>query len=188
MQTRRMSLASLHRLSMPFGALDHWRRSLGVTTRRGGGSPSRRQDGGAHRVARCRVARWHEVCRRRAAGESILGIARTQDGPPNGASLTGASGATRAIARAFGNREVQAMEQNDQSSAATIMHLLTGLPVSQAIHIAAMLGIADLLREGPRSSDELAVATGCYPRPCTDCFGPLPASVSSGRRPSAGSP
>jgi hypothetical protein len=43
------------------------------------------------------------------------------------------------------------------------MRLLTGFYVSQAIHVAATLGIADHLRDGPRSSDELAAATGCHP-------------------------
>jgi hypothetical protein len=36
--------------------------------------------------------------------------------------------------------------------------------VSQAIHVAATLGIADLLADGPRTSDELAEATGSQPR------------------------
>ena len=34
--------------------------------------------------------------------------------------------------------------------------------VSQAIHVVATLGIADLLEDGPRSADELAEATGAH--------------------------
>ncbi len=40
------------------------------------------------------------------------------------------------------------------------MGLVTGYRISQAIHAAAVLGIADLLRDGPRDSDALAAATG----------------------------
>ena len=44
-------------------------------------------------------------------------------------------------------------------SAAALRRLVNGYQVSQAIHVAAALGIADLLAEGPRTSDELAEAT-----------------------------
>ena len=40
------------------------------------------------------------------------------------------------------------------------MRLTNGYQVSQAIHVAATLGLADLLGDGTRSSDELAEATG----------------------------
>lgn len=40
-----------------------------------------------------------------------------------------------------------------------LMRLLMGYRLSQAIHVAATLGIADLLAAGPRSSDDLAAAT-----------------------------
>jgi SAM-dependent methyltransferase len=47
---------------------------------------------------------------------------------------------------------------------AAVMHrLLYGYQVAQAIHVAATLGIADLLADGPRTSDDLAVATGSHP-------------------------
>lgn len=39
-----------------------------------------------------------------------------------------------------------------------------GHQVSQAIHVAATLGLADLLADGPRTSDDLAEATGSNPR------------------------
>jgi len=44
-----------------------------------------------------------------------------------------------------------------------LRRLLAGYQVSQAVHVAAVLGIADLLADGPRTSDELAEATGTDP-------------------------
>jgi hypothetical protein len=41
----------------------------------------------------------------------------------------------------------------------TLLHMMTGCWVSQAIHVAAKLGIADLLRDGPRSPSALAEST-----------------------------
>src|SRR4051812_37306789 len=38
-----------------------------------------------------------------------------------------------------------------------------GFQISQAIYVAATLGIADHLQAGPRSSDELASASGANP-------------------------
>ena len=43
------------------------------------------------------------------------------------------------------------------------MRLVTGYRVSQAIHVAATFGIADLLKEGPCSAADLAVATHSHP-------------------------
>ena len=45
-----------------------------------------------------------------------------------------------------------------------LMRLVNGYQVSQAIHVVATLGIADLLMEGPRTSDDLAAAAGAHPR------------------------
>jgi len=45
-----------------------------------------------------------------------------------------------------------------------LLQLVTGYWVSQAIYVAAKLGIADLLKDGPKSSDELAQATGTHAR------------------------
>ena len=42
---------------------------------------------------------------------------------------------------------------------AALLQMITGYWVSQAIYVAAKLGIADLLAEGPRSAEELAAAT-----------------------------
>jgi hypothetical protein len=45
----------------------------------------------------------------------------------------------------------------------TMLRLLNGHCIEQAIHVTAALGIADLLREGAKSSDELASAVGADP-------------------------
>jgi hypothetical protein len=42
--------------------------------------------------------------------------------------------------------------------------MITGYWIAQAVHVAAKLGVADLLRDGPRSADDLAVATQAQPR------------------------
>ena len=46
----------------------------------------------------------------------------------------------------------------------TLMGIARGYQRSQALAVAAELGIADLLRDGPRSADDLAAATGTDPR------------------------
>jgi hypothetical protein len=51
----------------------------------------------------------------------------------------------------------------DEWLSTRLIELITGYRVSQAIHVAAMLGIADLLKDGPRDSPDLAVATGAHP-------------------------
>lgn len=47
--------------------------------------------------------------------------------------------------------------------AADLMLLVTGYRVSQAIHVAATLGIADLIKDGASSASDLAVATDSNP-------------------------
>src|SRR5262247_4125581 len=47
--------------------------------------------------------------------------------------------------------------------AASLSQLLRGSLVTQLIHVAAKLGIADLLREGPQSSQELAARAAVDP-------------------------
>lgn len=44
-----------------------------------------------------------------------------------------------------------------------LMRLINGYQISQALHVAAMLGVADQLKDGPKSSDELAQACGAHP-------------------------
>ena len=51
----------------------------------------------------------------------------------------------------------------EQNPHAELMRLVNGYQVSQAIHVAAALGIADLLGEGPRGSDDLAAEAGVHP-------------------------
>jgi hypothetical protein len=50
----------------------------------------------------------------------------------------------------------------DPSSA--LMGLINGYRVSQALHVAASLGVADHLKDGPKSSDAMAQACGAHPR------------------------
>jgi hypothetical protein len=52
----------------------------------------------------------------------------------------------------------------DEHPSATLRRLINGYQVSQAIRVAAGLGIADLLAHGPRTSDDLALATDSDPR------------------------
>jgi hypothetical protein len=51
----------------------------------------------------------------------------------------------------------------DEAPAATLGRLIVGFQVSQAIHVAAVLGIADVLADGPRTSDQLAAETDAHP-------------------------
>lgn len=44
----------------------------------------------------------------------------------------------------------------------SIVQLVNGFQVSQAIHVAATLGLADLLADGPRTSDDLAAAVDAH--------------------------
>ncbi len=50
-----------------------------------------------------------------------------------------------------------------RENTATLLRLVNGYYVSQAIHVAASLGIADLLADGTRTSDELANEAGADP-------------------------
>ena len=50
---------------------------------------------------------------------------------------------------------------------AQVNHLISGGWIAQAIGVAAELGIADLLADGPRSSVDLAQATDSHPRRST---------------------
>ena len=53
---------------------------------------------------------------------------------------------------------------NDQSLPAILDELTTGYCVSQAIYVAAELGVADRLAAGPRRADELARDLGVHER------------------------
>jgi len=52
----------------------------------------------------------------------------------------------------------------DLSPPARLLELITGYWITQLIYVAAKLRLADLLRAGPRTSDELARETGAQPQ------------------------
>jgi hypothetical protein len=45
-----------------------------------------------------------------------------------------------------------------------LMRLINGYQVSQALHVVAMLGVADQMKSGPKSYDDLAQVCGAHPR------------------------
>jgi hypothetical protein len=51
-----------------------------------------------------------------------------------------------------------------QQASLELMRLINGYQISQVIHVAASFGIADLLKDGPRPSAEIAEATGPHAR------------------------
>jgi len=54
----------------------------------------------------------------------------------------------------------QPKTQNDLSPMTALSQMITGYWISQVIYVAAMLGIADLLKNGPKKSEELAQSEG----------------------------
>jgi hypothetical protein len=52
---------------------------------------------------------------------------------------------------------------HDMSSVAVLRQMIGGYRMTQALYVAAKLNIADLLREQPKTSDELASALGVHP-------------------------
>lgn len=54
------------------------------------------------------------------------------------------------------------MNQDEPSARDALWRMINAYQASQAIHVAATLGIADLLEDGPRSAHELADATGTH--------------------------
>jgi len=53
-----------------------------------------------------------------------------------------------------------AMDTPQMSPGSILSQMLLGNRVQQAIYVAAKLGIADLLKDGPKGSEELAQAAG----------------------------
>ncbi len=51
--------------------------------------------------------------------------------------------------------------RDDAGDAAALLGLVRGYVVTQSLHAAALLGVADHLADGPRNADELAARTGC---------------------------
>src|SRR5919202_394768 len=54
------------------------------------------------------------------------------------------------------------MTADETSQREILLGMTNAYQVSQAIHVAATLGIADLLEDGPKSADELAQATDTH--------------------------
>ena len=54
------------------------------------------------------------------------------------------------------------MTTNDVPPQLVLQQLIQGFQVTQCIYVAAKLDIADLLKDGPRTSEELAQATGTH--------------------------
>jgi hypothetical protein len=63
-----------------------------------------------------------------------------------------------------GARPADGSETLDQDARRALLRLVSGYRITQAIYVAAKLGIADLLRDGPRTVDELAAATATHAR------------------------
>lgn len=61
------------------------------------------------------------------------------------------------------------MNEHHQTASADIppsvamFRMISGFRVSRAIYVAAKLGISDLLKDGPKSSEELARLTSTHP-------------------------
>jgi hypothetical protein len=51
-----------------------------------------------------------------------------------------------------------------RQAAGDLQDLIKAYQISQAIHVAAVLGVADHMAAGPRASDEIAAAVGAHPR------------------------
>jgi hypothetical protein len=60
------------------------------------------------------------------------------------------------------NARDDARMHNSEAPTVALRRLVNGYQVAQAIHVAATLGIADLLRDGPRDSDALAAQTATH--------------------------
>jgi SAM-dependent methyltransferase len=50
----------------------------------------------------------------------------------------------------------------ERAAATTMLRMIWGIHISRSVHVVAKLGIADLLADGPASSEELARATGTH--------------------------
>lgn len=61
--------------------------------------------------------------------------------------------------RAQPHRESTMQNADNTSAATTMLRMVVGGWISQAIYVAAKLGIADLLQDGPRTSEQLAGST-----------------------------
>jgi hypothetical protein len=64
--------------------------------------------------------------------------------------------------RGAANARDDARMHDSESPTVALRRLANGYQVTQAIHVAATLGIADLLRDGPQDSETLAAATASH--------------------------
>jgi hypothetical protein len=55
------------------------------------------------------------------------------------------------------------MNEPELSAKKVLSHLLVGNQIQQAIYVVTKLGIADLVKDGPKRSEELAQITGAHP-------------------------
>ncbi len=62
------------------------------------------------------------------------------------------------------SEEDNLQDTNAASPATALGQLISGSEGIQLVYVAAKLGIADLLKDGPRGSDELAKSVGAHPR------------------------
>ena len=58
------------------------------------------------------------------------------------------------------------MPKRPSSPQAEMRSLIAGYWVSRLIYVAARLGLADLLRKGPLTAEELAERAGVHAEPC----------------------
>ncbi|MZE71863.1 methyltransferase [Streptomyces sp. SID5789] len=54
-------------------------------------------------------------------------------------------------------------EVRDQSDSYSLLHLIQGAVITQAISVAARLGIADVLADGPLAAEDIAARVGAHP-------------------------
>lgn len=59
--------------------------------------------------------------------------------------------------------ETNPPQETEAQARAALWEMITGYMVTQALHTAVELGIADLVASGPRTADDLAAATGTHP-------------------------
>jgi len=53
---------------------------------------------------------------------------------------------------------------NTSDPSAELLRLVNGFQISQALHVASLLALADYLKDGPKSADVLARACDAHPR------------------------
>jgi methyltransferase family protein len=70
----------------------------------------------------------------------------------------------QADSQALLSTEVDAMPEPVVTPAAALMRLTNGYQVSQAIHVAAELRLADFIGDGPVTADEIAPRVGAHAR------------------------